>query len=143
MGKRQTAKHKAKRFYDYSLLAVIIFVCIFGLLIVYSSSSYSAQLKKGDSLYYCKRQGMIAAAGLVGMIIVSKMDYHKYIKLTGLAYVAAVVMMILTNFTPLGIELNGQKRWLGVTETLSFQPAEFVKIAVILTLAALIDKIGR
>lgn len=143
MGRRKTDKRRTKRFYDYSLLAVIIFICIFGLLIVYSSSSYSAQLKKGDSLYYCKRQGMIAAAGLVLMILVSKMDYHKYVKLTGLAYIAAIVMMILTNFTPLGIERNGQKRWLGITETLSFQPAEFVKITVILTLAALIDKIGR
>ena len=143
MGRRKTDKRRTKRFYDYSLLAVIIFICIFGLLIVYSSSSYSAQLKRGDSLYYCKRQGMIAAAGLVLMILVSKMDYHKYVKLTGLAYIAAIVMMILTNFTPLGIERNGQKRWLGITETLSFQPAEFVKIAVILTLAALIDKIGR
>ena len=140
---KKTSRRKIKRFYDYSLLAVIIFLCIFGLIIVYSSSSYSAQLKIGDSLYYFKRQGVIAAGGVLVMIIVSKMDYHIYVRLTGIAYIAAVVMMVLTNFTPLGLEFNGQKRWLGVTETLSFQPAEFVKIAVILMLASLIDKIGR
>ena len=142
MAERRRPK-KVKRFYDYSLLAAIIFLCVFGLIIVYSSSSYSAELKLGDPLYYFKRQGVILAASFVGMILVSKIDYHWYAKLTPLAWVMAVVMMILTNFTPLGIELNGQKRWLGVTESLSFQPAEFVKIAIILTMAALISKIGR
>lgn len=143
MEENRKKRRKVKRFYDYSLLAVIIFLCVFGLIIVYSSSSYTAQLKTGDSLYYFKRQGMILAASFVLMIFVSKLDYHRYVKLAGLAYVAAIVMMVLTNFTPLGREFNGQKRWLGVTETLSFQPAEFVKISVILTLAGLINRIGR
>lgn len=143
MADRSRRPRRAKRFYDYSLLAAIIFLCVFGLIIVYSSSSYSAELKLGDPLYYFKRQGAILAASFVGMIFVSKLDYHWYTKLTPLAWIMALVMMVLTNFTPLGIELNGQKRWLGVTENLSFQPAEFVKIAIILTMAALISKIGR
>ena len=143
MADRSRRPRRAKRFYDYSLLAAIIFLCVFGLIIVYSSSSYSAELKLGDPLYYFKRQGGILVASFVGMIVVSKIDYHWYTKLTPLAWIMALVMMILTNFTHLGIELNGQKRWLGVTESLSFQPAEFVKIAIILTMAALISKIGR
>ncbi len=140
----ETAKRrkKAKHFYDYSLLAVIIFLCVFGLIIVYSSSSYSAELKIGDSLYYFKRQAVILAGSFVAMLVISKMDYHKYAKLAVLAYLVALVLMILTNFTPLGIEHNGQKRWFG-TESLSFQPAEFVKISIILTLSTLISKIGR
>ena len=143
MADRVRRPKKVKRFYDYSLLAAIIFLCVFGLIIVYSSSSYSAELKLGDPLYYFKRQGMILAGSFVVMIAVSKFDYHWYVKLTPLAWIAALVMMCLTNFTKFGIELNGQKRWLGVTESLSFQPAEFVKIAIILTMAALISKIGR
>lgn len=143
MAENRTKRRKKKRFYDYSLLAVIIFLCVFGLIIVYSSSSYSALLKKGDSLYYFKRQAMVLAGSFAVMIFVSKLNYHHYAKLAALAWVMAVVMMVLTNFTPLGREFNGQKRWLGVTETLSFQPAEFVKIAVILSLATYINKIGR
>lgn len=143
MAERAKRAKKVKHFYDYSLLAAIIFLCVFGLIIVYSSSSYSAELKLGDPLYYFKRQGLILAASFVVMIFVSKLDYHLYVKLTPLAWVMSIVMMCLTNFTSLGIELNGKKRWLGVTETLSFQPAEFVKIAIILTMAALISKIGR
>ena len=63
------------------------------------------------------------AASFVAMIVVSKMDYHFYARLAWLAWLMAVAMMVLTNFTPLGLEFNGQKRWLGVTETFSFQPA--------------------
>jgi len=142
VAERSRRQKKAKRFYDYSLLAAIIFLCVFGLIIVYSSSSYSAEVKIGDPLYYFKRQGAILAISFVGMLIVSKMDYHKYIKLAALAYIVAVVLMLLTNFTSLGIEHNGQKRWFG-TSSISFQPAEFVKISIILTLSALISKIGR
>lgn len=143
MGKKQGKKRKEKTFYDYSLLAVIMFLCIFGLIMIYSSSSYAAELKIGNSMYYFTRQGAILAASFVAMIVVSKMDYHFYARLAWLAWLMAVAMMVLTNFTPLGLEFNGQKRWLGVTETFSFQPAEFVKIAVILTLAMLINRIGR
>ena len=143
MGKKQGKKRKEKTFYDYSLLAVIMFLCIFGLIMIYSSSSYAAELKIGNSMYYFTRQGAILAASFVAMIVVSKMDYHFYARLAWLAWLMAVAMMVLTNFTPLGLEFNGQKHWLGVTETFSFQPAEFVKIAVILTLAMLINRIGR
>ncbi len=142
MGQTPKRHKKVKRFYDYSLLAVIIFLCVFGLIIVYSSSSYSAEVKIGDSLYYFKRQGVILAASFCGMLFVSKLDYHKYVKLVPLLYILAVVLMLLTNFTSLGIEHNGQKRWFG-TSSVSFQPAEFVKIAIILTLSSLISKIGR
>ncbi len=143
MAQRQVKKRREKTFYDYSLLAVIIFLCVFGLIMIYSSSSYAAELKIGNSMYYFTRQGAILAASFVAMIIVSKMDYHFYAKFAWLAWILAIVMMVLTNFTPLGLEFNGQKRWLGVTETFSFQPAEFVKIAVILSLAVMINRIGR
>lgn len=143
MAETKKKQKKHKRFYDYSLVAVIMFICVFGLIIVYSSSSYSALLKTGDSLYYFKRQGMILAAGFVAMIAVSKVDYHFYMKFVIPIYLLSIVLMVLTNWTSLGIELNGQKRWLGVTENLSFQPSEFVKIAIILTMTAWANKIGR
>ncbi len=140
---RTRSKAKPKRFFDYSLLAVIIFLCVFGLIMVYSSSSYTAELKTGNSMYYFNRQGIILAGSFVVMLIVSRLDYHKYCKLALVAWIAAMVLMALTNFSPLGISLNGEKRWLGITESLSFQPAEFVKIALIVSMAAMINRIGR
>lgn len=132
-----------KRFYDYSLLAVIIFLCCFGLVMVYSSSSYAAQINTGDSLFYLKKQAIALILGFVCMFLVSRIDYHKYKKLAVLGYVLALILMILVNFTPLGIEYNGKKRWFGIGSTSLFQAAEAVKVALILSMAALINRFSK
>lgn len=135
-------KHKPRRFYDYSLLFTIIFLTAFGLVMIYSSSYYSAQLSQdGNSAYFLIRQGQIAAAGFVFMLFISKLDYHWFCKFAGLAYVLSYVTMFLTMFTPLGIEANGKKRWLGVGGA-SFQPTELVKISLIMVLAVVISRLG-
>ena len=136
-------KEKRERYYDYSLLAVIIFLCCFGLIMVYSSSSYAAQLKTGDSLFYLKKQGFALIIGFLVMFAVSKIDYHRFGKLAVLAYFLAIVLMIAVNFTPLGIAYNGKKRWFGFGSTSLFQAAEAVKVALILSTAALINRFSR
>ncbi len=133
-------KKKVRRFYDYSLVFTIIFLTAFGLVMIYSSSSYSAQLAYGDAGYFMKRQGMIALAGLVGMFIVSKINYHFFARFARLSYIVSYILMGLV--MTVGIERNGQKRWLGIGD-LSFQPTEFVKVALILYLAFTIVKMGR
>lgn len=135
-------KKKPRRFYDYSLLFTIIFLTVFGLIMIYSSSSYSAQLDGRPPSYYMERQGKIALAGFLAMLVVSKMDYHFFAKFTIPAIVVSYVCVILVNFTPLGIEANGKKRWLGV-ESASFQPAELVKVTVILVMAVMITRLGK
>jgi cell division protein FtsW len=140
MERRQGKRtEKTRRYYDYSLLFIIIFLSCFGLIMIYSSSAYVAEMKFSDgSIHFLKRQALISAASFVVMLAISKMNYHFFAKFAVLGYGAAVLCMILVNFTPLGIERNGQKRWLGVSESLSFQPTELVKVAVILALACLI-----
>ena len=138
-GKR---KKKARRFYDYDLLVVIIFLTVFGLIMIYSSSAYNAQVSRQPSTYYMVRQGQIAVAGFILMLIISKIDYHFFAKFTVPAVVLSYICEILVTFTPLGIAVNGKKRWLG-TRSLRFQPAELVKIVVILLLAVLITRLGK
>ncbi len=141
MERAKPAKKKKKNFYDYSLLLVIVVLSCFGLIMIYSTSYYTAQLRLGDGTYYLRRQAMILAGSFVVMLAISKIDYHIWTKFAGLAYVAAVVMMILVNFTPLGREVNGKKRWLGISDSISFQPTEFVKIALILVIACVIVRL--
>ena len=123
-----------KRYYDYSLVFAVIFLTSFGLLMIYSSSSYMAQIdpKTADAAYYLKRQGMIAMLGFAFMIIVSKIDYHWTLKWAGIMYAMSYVLMILVSL--IGREVNGKKRWLGVGP-FSFQPTEFAKLALILCIA--------
>lgn len=49
-------KNRPKRFYDYSLLFCIIFLSVFGLVMIYSASSYTAQLKYNNAGYFMMRQ---------------------------------------------------------------------------------------
>ena len=143
MADRKQRKEKRERYYDYSLLAVIIFLCCFGLIMVYSSSSYAAQLKTGDSLFYLKKQGFALNIGFLVMLAVSKIDYHRFGKLAVLAYALAIVLMIAVNFTPLGIAYNGKKRWFGFGSTSLFQAAEAVKVALILSTSSLINRFSK
>ncbi|MDO4267312.1 MAG: putative peptidoglycan glycosyltransferase FtsW [Eubacteriales bacterium] len=133
-------KNKPKRFYDYSLLFCIIFLMAFGLVMIYSASSYMAQIQTGDASYYMMRQLKIAVGGLVLAIIISKMDYHWYARFALFAYVMSYVLMVAVSL--FGKRVNGKRRWLGVG-SLSFQPTEFVKIALIVFLAVFITYMGN
>ena len=134
-------KKKLRRFYDYSLLFTIVFLTIFGLVMIYSSSSYMAQINyKGNAGYFMTRQAGIALAGFFLMIMISRMDYHWYARFSNLAILVSWGLMIAVSL--FGREVNGKRRWLGVGSA-SFQPTELVKITVIVAMAALITRIGR
>ena len=133
-------RNKPKRFYDYSLLFCIIFLTAFGLVMIYSASSYTAQLKYNVASYFMMRQLKIAAASLILALAISRMDYHWYARFALFGYLLSYVLMIAVSI--FGREVNGKKRWLGVGPV-SFQPTEFVKIALIVLLAAVITQMGK
>lgn len=142
-GRQSSTKKKTRRFYDYSLVFIIVFISIFGLIMIYSSSCYTAQLKyKGDSFYFVRRQGLITLASFFVMMFISKINYHFFAKFAAVAYITSYVCMVLVLFTPLGREFNGKKRWLGVGSA-TIQPAELVKVALILVLACVINYYGK
>ena len=134
-------KKRSQRFYDYSLLFTIAFLIMFGLLMIYSASSYKAQLDyNGNAAYFMTRQGVIALGGFAFMILISRLDYRWYAKFYKLAIAVSWFMMIAVSFV--GRRVNGKRRWLGVGP-LSFQPTELVKITIIVAVAALLVKLGR
>lgn len=134
-------KKRSQRFYDYSLLFTIAFLIMFGLLMIYSASSYKAQLDyNGNAAYFMTRQGVIALGGFAFMILISRLDYRWYAKFYKPAIAVSWFMMIAVSFV--GRRVNGKRRWLGVGP-LSFQPTELVKITIIVSVAALLVKLGR
>ena len=134
-------KKRSQRFYDYSLLFTIAFLIMFGLLMIYSASSYKAQLDyNGNAAYFMTRQGVIALGGFAFMILISRLDYRWYAKFYKLAIAVSWFMMIAVSFV--GRRVNGKRRWLGVGP-LSFQPTELVKITIIVSVAVLLVKLGR
>ena len=140
---RRKKQLKTIQYFDYSLLATIIFLVCFGLVILYSTSAYSAQEKFNDPMWYFRKQAIITVGSLIVMAIVSRINYHVYARFAKLSYVVAFILMLLI-LTPFGIEANGARRWVGIPDTpLQIQPAEVVKIAVILYIPFLVCRTGK
>lgn len=144
--KRSTPKHTAKRVnakvkykgqLDYVILLCVILLVAIGVIMVFSSSYYTAgQGEDADMYSYLKKDLIFAAAGFVAMYIVSKMDYELLKPLVKPMYFGSIILLLLV-FTPLGVVHNGARRWLNLG--FEFQPSELAKFALIITLSAMLE----
>lgn len=139
MGKERKQKNQ---YFDYSLLTIIIFLVCFGLVMLYSTSFYSAQIKFKDGMYFFKRQAIISVGSIVVMMIVSKFDYHWYAHAAKAAYFGSFFLMALV-LTPLGIEAYSSRRWIKLPLGQQMQPSEVTKLAIIIFIPLLICKAGK
>lgn len=140
---RQRRRRKAESFFDYSLLFIVLFLLGFGLIMIYSASSYSAFEEFGDAAHYLKRQGIASALGLVAMIVVARIPYHFWEKFYGFGYLLSVVLIFLVK-SPLGVESHNARRWIAIPGTgFNIQPAEVAKLCMILFLTVVICKMGK
>lgn len=140
-GKRR--KEQSEYFFDYSLLFIVLFLLGFGLIMIYSASSYEAQQTFGDEAYYLKKQLIAVIIGLVMMMIVANIPYHFWERFALLGYLIsmALVPMVLT---PLGVKSHGARRWIRIPGVgLNLQPAEVAKLCMILFLATMVCKMGK
>lgn len=143
MARGQKKKRQIK-YFDYSLLFIIIFLICFGLVMLYSTSAYDAQITFKDPTHYLKRQGFAFGLGLVGMFVISRFDYRVWKRLGGFVYLTAILLCTLVLIPGIGIEHNNSRRWLGVpNSSLEFQPSEFAKLAVIMFLASMICRFPK
>ncbi|MBO4396460.1 MAG: cell division protein FtsW [Eubacterium sp.] len=132
--------------FDYSLLLITFCIIGFGMLMIYSASSYSAQVKHDDSTFFLRHQAENVAIGLVGMLLATRFNYRLFIrplpliriKPVTLMYFTAIIMQIAVLVQ--GGGLNGAKRWLKIGPV-SFQPSEFTKLVLIILTAYYIYRI--
>ena len=126
---------------DYSLLFIVIFLLGFGLVMVYSTSSYEANLTfDGDSAWYFRKQLWATILGVAVMMVVANIPYHFWERFAMLGYVVSVVLILL--IIQFGYESHGAKRWLRIAG-ISLQPAEVAKLGMILFLASMICTMGK
>lgn len=138
---RRKRKKNEEHFFDYTLLFIVLFLLGFGLVMLYSTSSYEASLNLNDGGYYLKRQAGATALGLVAMVVVALIPYRFWERFAMFGYVATIIAIFLVK-SPLGYSSGGATRWFKVFG-LSVQPAEIAKIAIILFLASFICKMGK
>lgn len=132
--KKKTRFQASESYFDYSLLFIVLFLLGFGLVMIYSTSSYES----GASLL--RQQALAVGLGLAAMTFTARVDYHFWERFALLAYFVSIGLILLL-LTPLGITRNGATRWLNLG--LSLQPAEVAKLGIILFLASLICKLGK
>ncbi|MDY3917479.1 MAG: FtsW/RodA/SpoVE family cell cycle protein [Candidatus Limivivens sp.] len=124
---------------DITLMILVMILAAFGLITLYSTSAWNGQVKFQDPAYYFKKQLFATVLGIGAMLVISGMDYHIFEKYAVHAYLLSLVLSALVLVA--GDSYNGSKRWLSVGP-LSFQPAEFAKLAVILFLSRMISRQG-
>ena len=145
MAKRQTKKKKEKAisYFDYNLLFLVVFLVCFGLVMLYSSSSYlcANSAKYGyDGAYYLKLQLRNYIIGTIGMIFFIAVPYKNWKRFGWLAYFVSLILCVLVIF--IGSESHGQARWIYIGP-IGFQPSEVAKVGVIVFLAMLLEKIPK
>lgn len=125
---------------DMPLLLSVLALVLFGMVMLYSTSSYNGLVKFGDSFYYLKKQFFATSLGLLAMYLVANIDYHIWSAFAVGGYVLSAILSTLVLF--IGQEINGSKRWLALGP-LSFQPSEFAKVALIIFLAWIVTRQGK
>ena len=139
MSEQNRTKRKKKYFFDYTMLFIVLFLVLFGLVMLYSTSSYEANIKFEDPAFYFRKQAVASAIGIGVMLVVMLIDYHHVQRFAFIAYVVSLILIILV-LTPLGYEAGGARRWLNLG--MSLQPAEVAKLALIVFFASVVCKFG-
>ena len=117
------------------MVSMVLFLVIFGLVMVLSSSFVTArQTNDGNFLAVWARQGMWAMLGLPIMFIMSTWKATVWRALAGTLLLIGLILQALVVFTPLGVTSGGNTNWISIGG-LTGQPAEFVKLALIVWMA--------
>lgn len=123
---------------DFSILIIVIILALYGVLMIYSASSYQSEITYGDKFYFARKQLIGFILGLICMIGVSFIDYKKIAKYRFVILIISIVLLALV-FTPLGVENYGARRWIGVG-SITIQPSEIAKFAFIIFTAGYFAK---
>jgi cell division protein FtsW len=124
---------------DYKLLIAITILALFGILMIYSASSYSANKDYGDAFYYVKKQALALILGLITALLVSKINIELFKKYRYVVLGVSLVLLALVFIPGLGVESYGAKRWINLYFT-SFQPSEIAKFGMVIFLAYYISE---
>ena len=112
---------------------------LLGLVMVMSASSVVALDDYGSSWYFVLRQAAWAAAGVVALVVIARVDYHRWRRVAGPFLMASLVLLALVLVPGIGVGANGATRWIGVGP-LTIQPSEMAKLALLLWVADLLAR---
>ena len=120
-----------KEKFDSKLLITIIITCIYGIIMIYSSSNIWAEYKFNDKYHYLIMQTIFFIIGSILMIFVSKISYKYYLKKSNILLMIGYILLIMVLIPGIGSVRNGSRSWFGIGG-LGIQPSEYMKLALII-----------
>ena len=125
--------------FDPVLVATVCGLVLFGIIMVYSASSYNAEVNYGNEYYYMYKQIIGAILGFSAMFVLSVIDYHILIKFRYIILAISYVLLVLVFIPGIGVENYGAKRWINLP-FFTIQASEIAKFGFIVFSAAYMAK---
>ena len=120
-----------KKNIDLVLFFAVVFISIFGVVMIYSSSSIWAEYKFNDAFKYLKHQSIFLIIGFILMIVISKIPYTYYLNKANNILFVCFFLLILVLIPGIGTIRNGSRSWFGIGG-FGIQPSEFMKLSLII-----------
>lgn len=127
---------------DTLLFAAVAALVGIGLVMIYSASSATAYAEHHDTAFYAKREFMWLFVGLACAYGAYRMDYHILRKAAPYVLLVSLLSLFVVLVPHVGIVVNGARRWIGAS-SVSFQPSEFAKLALVIYLGAVLSQRGE
>lgn len=129
------------RNYDYSLLVAYIFICLFSLVMVYSSSMVIAIQRFNQSgTYFFHSQLKSFIISFILLIFVSFIPYQWYKTKQFLLFIIISMFVLVFSVKIIGNSVNNAKSWIDIFGILNFQPSEYAKLGLVLYISAFYAK---
>ncbi len=127
---------------DKTLVVVVTFLIIIGFLAIFSATAPKCLYEGVNPAQFLGKQFISFIIGGAGLLFFIRYDYKKLSKWNTIYAIAILVALILVEATPLGVYVNGAKRWINLG-FMQLQPSEFAKPAVVMLLASAFCKDAR
>ena len=132
---------------DLPFLMLVLLLMGIGLVMLFSASYYTAYRDSkppvsNNPYFYITRQALYAGAGVVGMYVISRINYQHFRWMAPLVLGVSIVLLVICYIPGLNAPINGQRRWLKLLLVAgpTYQPSEIAKVAVVLFFAARLCK---
>ncbi|MFH8340562.1 rod shape-determining protein RodA [Streptomyces sp. AM6-12] len=131
------ARDSLTRRLDWPILLAALALSLIGSLLVFSATRNRTEINQGDPYFFLERHLMNLGIGFALMVATLWLGHRALRNAVPILYGASVLLALVV-LTPLGATINGQRNWI-VIGGFSVQPAEFLKIAIILGMAMLLS----
>jgi cell division protein FtsW len=128
---------------DMPFLMLTLIILMIGLIMVLSASFVRSYYMEGDPTWFFTRQIAFAALGIVSLLVISRVKIRTISKFS--IHTLAISIGLLVLVLIIGLNINGATRWIGIefgSFSITFQPSEIAKLAVVMAFAQMICKFG-